>query len=1309
MIVDEYELSPIQQGMLFHHVKEEHSGIDIEQLVIEYKKPPDVAILERAWQAAIHKHPMLRSSFRWEGLATPVQHVHDAAGICIEQHECADAAAVSAFITADRRRGFDFARPPLMRLSWLRSEGGPSRLVWTLHHILMDGRAFVIVLDEVERYYRDLRRGMTPDITPGLPYKPYVGWIRSLDLTGVGEFWRDKLSGLCAPTPLPLEPDHLPKDVSSHGEVEHQLSTQVTSALRAMAKQHDFTLNTVVMGVWAIVLGRFSGESDVLFGATKTTRRTSISNGDSVVGLFLNTLPVRIDVSDTMQVVEMMKRLRNEWVSLRPYEHAPLVQVKQASAFPGAAQLFDSLVVFENQRFDTALASCGPEWRDREFRWLEQTNYGLTLLAYGDPAMTLKLEFDVRRFSRATAQRILAHVVQTFASVAQNPYDTIRALSIVPEGDRQRVLVDWNRTELDYPRDTPLATLVEAQVARTPGATAGVFGDASITYRELNERANQLARELVKHGAGPDALVGIFVERSLDMMVALLAVVKAGAGYLPMDPYLPAARLQHMIEDSALRVVVTQAALRSELPSFAGAVITLEDAAWRAHRCDDLNITVPPEAVAYVIYTSGSTGKPKGVQVPYRALVNLLWSIRDWMKLGASDRLLAVTTISFDIAGADIWMPWLVGATTVLASGEAAADGAELERLIARHDITFLQATPATWWLLLGAQWRGKPDLQIVCTGEAMPRELAARLVPIVRRLWNLYGPTETTIWSTGYLVEDAHAPILIGRPIGNTQCYVLDDHRQPAPLGSIGELYIAGDGVARGYLNRAGLTDERFVANPFGKHAGARMYRTGDLVRYLPDGNIECLGRTDHQVKILGFRIELGEIEGALKQHPGITQAVVVVREDTPGDKRLVAYVVPSSTPPPGAAELRGWLKQQLPKYMVPASYVVLDKLPISSNGKIDRKALPAPERDDGASGSSSTYITPRNDTEHKLAEIFSRVLGLEQVGIDDDFFDLGGHSLTAMRVISLLKSELDVDLPVRIMFKAHSVAQIAAVVAERALAGHGNLSEEWGTCIRIQPAGSNVPLFCVARPNVNALGYFFLSRHMGPEQPIYGLQCQLEEDPDIDFTPEQIRETAEEYVRAMRAVQARGPYYLVGQCQGAYIAFEMTRQLEAQGEHVAMLGMLDVWPDENTRHRAVFLAYEYARKLRNRLARGTGQDAVLAPVPARQPAKTTGTPVRSGTSLREKYWPGPGFKPAVVSAKIVVFRVASQAIYRIRDRMMGWRDRTVGPIEVEEIPGGHMTFSREPHVQVLAQKLIPHLHQSSPKSVDDDEHRSR
>jgi thioesterase domain-containing protein/acyl carrier protein len=572
-----------------------------------------------------------------------------------------------------------------------------------------------------------------------------------------------------------------------------------------------------------------------------------------------------------------------------------------------------------------------------------------------------------------------------------------------------------------------------------------------------------------------------------------------------------------------------------------------------------------------------------------------------------------------------------------------------------------------------------------------MPRELAARLVPCVRRLWNLYGPTETTIWSTGYLVEDGHAPVLIGRPLGNTQCYVLDEQRQPVPIGSVGELYIAGEGVASGYLNRRELTAERFVADPFSRRADARMYRTGDLVRYHLDGNLECLGRTDHQVKIRGFRIELGEIETALERHPAIHQGVVIAREDTPGDKRLVAYVVPSGTQVPDRAELRRVLKQQLPDYMVPADVVVLDHLPISPTGKVDRKALPAPERHAGDDCPADGYVAARSDTERRLVDIFERVLGVSKVGIHDDFFDLGGHSFSAMHAISMIKSELGVEVSLRIMLVAHTAAQLAEAIEQRSAAGDG-APDDWATCVRIQPTGSKVPLFCVARPNVNALGYVILSRHLGPHQPVYGLQRRLEEDPVLDFLPEQIRETAEDYIREMRAVQPSGPYFLIGQCQGAYIAFEMTRQLEAQGERVAMLGMLDVWPEENTRYRSIYFAHATARKVRNVLAR------VLRPLVASDPEPATaGTQpvraVRSKAELYAKYWPGQGFKPDTVMAKIVVFRPRKQLVYRIRDRALGWRDRTTGPVEVHDIPGDHFNFLREPHVQVLAQRLARHL----------------
>jgi amino acid adenylation domain-containing protein len=556
------------------------------------------------------------------------------------------------------------------------------------------------------------------------------------------------------------------------------------------------------MGSWAILLGRFSGEPEVVFAAVKTTRGNSIPNADSIVGLFLNTIPVRVAVNPTTQVAEMLKRLYAEWIwmSLRQYDYTSLVQIKRVSDFPKPEPIFNSLVVFENQQLGTTLAESHPRWRERNFNFHEQTGLPLALSAFGGRAMTLKLEYDVHRFSRLTAERILAHLVQIFESVAENPDETIGNLKIIPAAERQQLLAEWNATERAYPRETSLAALVEAQVERTPEAIAVAYGQQKLTYRQLNERSNQLSEELRKFGAGPDQLVGLFVERSIDMVMALLAIVKAGAAYLPLDPLFPPERLGYMLEDSGVRVVVTQESLRGELPAFAGQIVLLEDTSWRENRRDNPSVVVGPEHLAYLIYTSGSTGKPKGVQVPRGALTNLLWSMRDLLQLSDRDRLLALTTISFDMAGPELWLPLLVGAQMVVASREEAADGKALLGLLERYRITFLQATPVTWQLLFDAGWHGKPDLQAVCGGEAMPPEVAAQLAPAVKKLWNLYGPTETTIWSTGYLVEDGQAPILVGRPLANTRCYILDGQGQPVPVGAIGELYIGGDGLTRGY-----------------------------------------------------------------------------------------------------------------------------------------------------------------------------------------------------------------------------------------------------------------------------------------------------------------------------------------------------------------------------------------------------------------------------------------------------------------------------------------------------------------------------
>ena len=1337
MIIDEYGLSPMQQGMLFHHLAAAHSGIDIQQLVISFKEAPDVTILERAWQAVVEKHPALRTSFRWEGLLEPVQQVHDDLPIKIEHYQSWDESTFSAFLAADRRRGFDIKQLPLIRLTLFGSGAGPMRLVWTLHHILMDGRACTIVLNDVERFYDDLLSGAPLKNSLGLPYKPYTKWVEQLDQSDANDFWREKLRGFIAPTPLPCEPDDLPKDTSIHGEIEIKLSEAVTSRLRDIARQCNVTLNTIVMASWAILLGRFSGESEVVFATVKTTRGNSVPDADSIVGLFLNTIPVRVATNPTMQVAEMLKRLYAEWIwmGLRQYDYTPLVQIKRVSDFPKSEPIFSSLVVFENQQLGTALANSHPRWRERKFRFHEQTGLPLALSAFGDPAMVLKLEYDVHRFSQTTAKRILAHLIQVFASIADNPDETIANLKIIPDAERQQLLVEWNATERAYPREISLATLVEAQVKRTPDAIAVAYGEQKLTYRELNEQANQLAEELRKFGACPDQLVGLFVERSTSMVMALLAIMKTGAAYLPLDPLFPPERLGYMLEDSGVRVLVTQQSLRKELPVSVGETILLEDIHWQENPRDNLAVAVGPEHLAYLIYTSGSTGKPKGVQVQRSALTNLLWSMRESMQLNERDTLLALTTISFDMAGPDIWLPLLVGAQTVVASREEAADGNALRGLLERHGITFMQATPITWRLLFDTGWHGKPDLQAVCGGEAMPPELAAQLAPAVKKLWNLYGPTETTIWSTAYLVEDGQAPILIGRPFANTQCYILDRQGQPAPIGATGELHIGGDGLARGYLNRPELTAEKFVPDPF-RGYGTRMYRTGDLARYRVDGSMECLGRIDHQIKLRGYRIELGEIETALQEQPEIKQAVVIAREDTPGDKLLVAYLVATRNTIPATSELRMRLKRQLPDYMVPKAYVFLDQLPTSPNGKIDRKALPAPAETRVVQ--VDTYIAPRNQFEETLTTIWAETLGLQRVGIRDDFFELGGDSLDAVRLLLRILAAFPACQPsLAVLLKAPTVEQFARTLTSG--------QADWSCLVAVREGNERPPFFCVHGAGGNVLSMRDLAMALPSNLPFYCLQARGLDGQAPPFSS--VEETAECYIEQIRSVQPYGPYYLGGGCYGGLVAFEMARRLRSMGETVNVVALIDTWNFAYGRfiskpklfyfNSRFFLrrTFHHMRTLGRVKPRDWASYFLGRTKTFLQLAKSVARIAEGGdetqfpvslvdTKLQELEGRGElgqvlervrnashvaalNFIPKPYDGHLLVFSARTRVDDPYRDDALGWSPVALGGVTAHVIDGDHLSIFRTPAVRSVAEKLDRALQDAHRTTRNDTQNR--
>ncbi len=834
------------------------------------------------------------------------------------------------------------------------------------------------------------------------------------------------------------------------------------------------------------------------------------------------------------------------------------------------------------------------------------------------------------------------------------------------------------------------------------------FEGREVTYGELDRRANQLAHALRKRGVGPDVLVGVLMERSVEMVVALYGVLKAGGAYLPLDPEYPRERLAFMLEDARAPVILIQAHLAPVLPEQGGAVVRV-DADWASIATEPSE--APPRDgltlshLAYVIYTSGSTGRPKGAMNEHRGIRNrLLWMQRAY-GLTADDAVLQKTPYSFDVSVWELFWPLMVGARLVIARPEGHRDPRYLAEEIEAEGVTTLHFVPSMLAVFLDVAGssvaRTGSVRRVICSGEALPATLADRFFerfPSGVALENLYGPTEAAVDVTAWTCVPGATRVPIGRPIDNVRIYILDERLSPVPIGVAGELYIGGVQVGRGYLDRPELTAERFVRDPFTSDGQGRLYRTGDLARWLPSGAIEYLGRVDFQVKLRGFRIELGEIEAALVEHLLVREAVVVAREETPADVRLVAYVVLRD---PGAAdrapdELRAHLQAKLPEHMVPAAFVPLVTLPLTSSGKVDRRALPASERGRAAGRSMRFSMPPRDDVEAKVAAIFRNVLGLPSVERTDSFFDLGGHSLLAVRLVAEIERVFGRTISLVSFFRSRTVEQISALLrSEGALAPSFLLDP-------IQPAGTQRPLFLISRPNVNSLGYIALARYLDPDRPVYGLQYQYAEEEVLGrpYSYEEYDAWARSYVDTIRLIQPEGPYLLGGMCEGALIAFTMARVLEADGQRVALLAMLDAWPQENTNRRFLHLVHVYERRLREVAAlsrdeqlalvrktisttlarlganRVPGSPWVLSPEAPSDAAPSASNP------WDERIFPGPSFVPPRVKARIAVFRLKDQPYWRIRDEQLGWGDCTTGGVEVHTVSGEHGDLLREPDV---------------------------
>ncbi len=1243
--------------------------------------------LEQALNEIVRRHEVLRTAFPMidgEPLQVIAGQLHldlpviDLCELAPDERE----RVVTRLASEEGAHAFDLAHGPLLRVKLLRTDADAHVLLLNMHHIVSDGWSMTVLFRELAQLYAAGVAGRPSPLPPlSLQYADYAVWQRSWLQGEVLErqldYWRRRLDGL---TVLDLPTDR-PRPAQRRfrgGHVTLELPEETARRCEHLARQESVTMFMLLLTAFQVLLHRYSGQTDIAVGSPIAGRnRVDL---EDLIGFFVNTLVLRVDLGGDPTVREALMRVREMTLGAYTHQDLPfekLVQVLRSARDLTHSPMFQVMFAMQDAGSDdlqlpgltaSALPIAGAGAKFDLILFAQHTRTGIVLA----------LEYDSDLFDVQTAQRMLQHLRVLLEGMTADPTQTVSALSLLTPQERTLVLEQWNATASVYPRDRCIHELFVERVQRSPDAVALACGELQVTYAELNRRANRLAHHLQELGIGPEVPVGVYLDRSPELVVAVLAILKAGGAYVPLDPAYPQARIQFMLDDAGAPAVIVDESLRDALGGYGGTIVCpalLHEAIGRQPDTDPPNRT-HADQLANIIYTSGSTGVPKGVEVLHRGVTRLVLG-NDYVEFGPQQVFLQLAPISFDASTFELWGALLHGATCVIFPERVPTTRA-LGAVLARHRVTTVWLTAT----LFNAILDDAPHIltgvrQLLTGGEALSPVHVRRALERLpeTQLINGYGPTESTTFACCHTIARVPMPetasIPIGRPIRNTRVYVLDASMQPVPVGVGGELWIGGDGLARGYRRRPELTAERFVADPYGSALSARLYRTGDRARWLADGTIEFLGRIDEQVKIRGCRIEPGEIEAQLAQHPQVRHVAVVAREDRPGDRRLVAYVV-ASGPDADAAALHAALAARLPEYMIPSAFIFLPALPRTANGKLDRAALPPPGQGDDARVS---YVAPRDVVEEWMTQVWSELLGVDRVGIYDNFFALGGHSLLAVKLMERIRQQYQQDPPLALLFQAGTVARLSHIVRERVQLA------PWSPLVAIQPEGSRPPLFCVHPAGGNVLGYADLARELGRDQPVYGLQAHgvIEGQAPHDC----VETMASVYIEAIRTVQPQGPYHLCGTSFGGIVVYEMAVQLQASGQQVGTVFIGDTWvvrgPHFRPRwYRFSRLTYPFVlspREILTLLRRrwsGGGE-----PVQRRRRAKFANelhkrmarAHSRALQRYRPRYYPG----------KVVLFRSATLDRHERRlehyfgGPEMCWRELARGGVELYLLPGVH------------------------------------